>query len=208
MAKEDKGKVKMTVIHFETESSNETLQENIRAIANTLTRALAPPLRVVQVPAQLPSGNGAGNGAAHGEAPEADEYNDVIDADVTDTPKKPKKAAARQLPSPEVLDLDLTSGPMPLKTFLEQKKPDEDSKRYLVIAYWFKEYRKITEITMDHAHTAYRSMGWNTPKDASGPLRGMKKQGWMKRGSGKGAYAINHIGEGVVNDMGAVESAP
>lgn len=204
MAKDDQADIEMTVIHFKTKSSNKTLEENVRAIANTLTRALAQPTRVIQVPAQLPSGNGAANGGAS----EADEYDDAIDADVTDVPKKPKKAAARQLPSPEVLELDLTSGEMPLKTFLEQKKPDGDTKRYLVIAYWFKEYRKIAEITMDHAHTAYRSMGWNTPKDASSPLRGMKKQGWMKRGSGKGAYAINHIGEGVVNDMGGADSAP
>ena len=39
MAKDDKAKVKMTVIHFETESDNLTLQENIRAISHALTRA-------------------------------------------------------------------------------------------------------------------------------------------------------------------------
>lgn len=196
----------MTVIQFETESSNETLQENIRAIANTLTRALAPAPRVIQTPAQLTSGNGAGaDGTAQGQLFEADDHEDAVDADITPITKKAKKGAARQLPSPEVLELDLTSGEVPLKTFFEQKKPDGDTKRYLVIAYWFKEYRKIVEITMDHAHTAYRSMGWNTPKDASSPLRGMKKQGWMKRGSNPGAYAINHIGEGVVNDMGHTE---
>ena len=38
-----RGKVKMTVIHFETESDNATLQENIRSIANTLSRALTQP---------------------------------------------------------------------------------------------------------------------------------------------------------------------
>jgi len=32
MAKEDKARVKMTVIHFETESDNATLQENIRSL--------------------------------------------------------------------------------------------------------------------------------------------------------------------------------
>jgi D-mannonate dehydratase len=46
LAKEDKAKIKMTVIHFETESDNATLQENIRAITQTLIRALASPQRV------------------------------------------------------------------------------------------------------------------------------------------------------------------
>ena len=58
MAKEDKAKIKMTVIHFETESDNATLQENIRAITQTLTRALASPQRVATPYVQLPSANG------------------------------------------------------------------------------------------------------------------------------------------------------
>jgi hypothetical protein len=41
MAREEKAKVKMTAIHFETESDNATLQENVRVIAHTLSRALA-----------------------------------------------------------------------------------------------------------------------------------------------------------------------
>jgi hypothetical protein len=44
-------------------------------------------------------------------------------------------------------------------------------------------------------------MGWNVPSDAGVALRNAKSNGWMKKGTGKGTYAINHIGEGVVNDM-------
>jgi hypothetical protein len=51
LAKEDKAKIKMTVIHFETASDNSTLQENIRAITQTLTRALASQQRVAYTPA-------------------------------------------------------------------------------------------------------------------------------------------------------------
>jgi hypothetical protein len=207
MAKDDKAKVKMTVIQFETESDNATLQENIRAIANTLTRALASPPRIAQPPAQLASGDGASNGAA-GQATEVGSDDDAIDADIISTPQKKAKTAARQMPTPKPLDLELATGDVPLKTFLEKKKPDGDNKRYLVIAYWLKTYRNINEITMDHAYTCYRTMGWNVPKDASSPLRQMKKQGWMNRGTGKGAYAINHIGENVINEMNRTEQAP
>lgn len=208
MAKEDKGKVKMTVIHFETESDNATLQENIRAIANTLTRALAPPPRIV--PQQLTSGNGAAtNGAGAAHAPEADDFEDAIDAEIVSDSKKPKakKAAASKGRSPVALDLDLTVGDVPLKQFMEQKKPNSDNKRYLVIAQWLKTNLNLEEVTMDHIYTGYRHMGWNVPDDAGGPLRQCKQQGWMKRGKGKGAYAINHIGEGVVNDIGQAEQS-
>jgi hypothetical protein len=207
MAKEDKAKVKMTVIQFETESSNETLQENIRAIANTLTRALAPPPRVIQTPAQLTSGNGNGASAdstVQGQLFEPDEHEDAIDVDAK--PVASKKKSAPRYTKPETLELDLESGDVPLKTFLEQKKPEGDIKRYLAIAAWFKQHRGINEITMDHAYTCYRFMGWNdVPKDVSGPFRAMKKReyGYINAGSTKGLYAINHIGENVINQMGS-----
>ena len=198
MAKEDKGRVNMTVIHFETESDNETLQENIRAIAQTLSRALAQP-RMVHAPKQLISSNGEqvqGGEEDLGEAIDAEFESSVA------SKSKAKNSPARQLRTPQPLDLDLTSGEVPFKAFMEQKKPVGDNKRYLAIAQWLKAYRSIDEITMDHAYTCYRSLGWNVPADAGAPLRAVKSHGWMKRGSGKGAYAINHIGEGVVNDMG------
>jgi len=201
LAKENKGKVEMTVFHFKTESDNETLQENIRAIAQTISRALATPqTRVVHVPAQLSNGNGDAEQAQNG-----DDSMDAVDADfeTTTSPKsKPKSGAPRALRTPQPLDLDLTSGEVPFKAFMEQKKPAGDTKRYLAIAQWLKSNLNIDEITMDHVYTCYRSMGWNVPNDAAVALRNAKSNGWMKKGAGKGTYVINHIGEGVVNDMG------
>jgi hypothetical protein len=205
VAKEDKGKVKMTVIHFETESDNATLQANIHAIAQTLTRALAPAPRVPRAPTQLTSGNGAGEEDL-GQVIELDDYEDAFDSDLTAAPAKPKKSgAARQYPRPETIDVDLTSGDMPLRTFLEQKKPEGDVKRYLSIAYWFKNHLNTPEITMDHAYTAYRHMGWSdVPKDVAWPFREMKKTkyGWIRSGPTRGSYQINHIGESVVERLG------
>lgn len=206
MAKEDKGKVRMTVIHFETESDNATLAENIRAVANTLARALTPQPRTVVRPAQLTSGNGA-SGAPTPEAEIEEDFEDAIDVEATPVSAKAKgnKAAAPRQPQP--VDLDLISGDVPLKAFLEQKNPTSDIKRYLAIAYWLKQYRNINDITMDHAYTCYRHMGsgWNVPKDAGIPLRQMKQKryGWMSSGSTPGSYAINHLGENEVNNMGS-----
>ena len=208
MAKEDKATVEMTVIHFKTTSDNATLQENIRAIANTLTRALSPAPRIVQAPAQLQSGNGASNGAATAieQTPETDGYEDAIEAEATpvSTPKAKKTAVKYAVPN--VLELDLSSGDMPLRTFLEQKKPEGDMKRYVAIAYWFKHYGGLNEITMHHAYNAYRHMGtgWNVPKDVSGPFRNMKQKkfGWVNSGSVPGTFIITHIGETAVDKMG------
>jgi hypothetical protein len=153
LAKEDKAKIKMTVIHFETESDNATLQENIRAITQTLTRALALPQRVAYPSVQLPSANGVDTNPNVG----VDDEPDVLDAEVTapgsTSPSPKKRGGARTSRTPQPIDLDLTSGDMPLKGFIEQKKPDGEIKRYLAIAYWLKKYRTINEVNMDHAHT-------------------------------------------------------
>lgn len=191
----------MTVIHFETESDNATLQENIKSIAHTLSRALAAPARVVYTqPAQIGSGDGAG------EAVEAELEDDAIDAELAPSAPKKKSGTARQFRTPKPVDIDLTSGDTPLKAFLEEKDPDGDIKRYLAITYWLKKYRDIEEVSADHIYTGYRHMGsgWQVPADSAAPFRYMKRKqyGWIKGGSKNGLYIINHLGENVIEGMG------
>lgn len=207
MAKENRAKVRMTVIHFETESENATLQENIKSIAQTLARALTPPARPAStlLPPLL-------NGAKRSSEPVIEEEeNDDLESLEPDpfvtstTPASPKNGSARQYRTPQPIEIDLLSGPMPLKAFLEKANPEGDVKRFLAIAYWLKEYRKIEEVSMDHAYTCYRHMGagWNVPSDTAKPFRSMKTKtyGWMKAGSNRGFFAINHLGENEARKM-------
>jgi len=202
MAKEEKAKVKMTVIQFETESDNATLQENVRSIAHTLTRALATPQRIVSTPAQI----SLNNEQIMDQPEDVDDQSGIDEgAMLSSSPSFKKKSATRQYRTPQPLELDLVSGDPPLKSFLEQKQPDGDVKRYLAIAHWLKQNRNIQEVTMDHIYTCYRHMGagWQVPADAAAPLRTMKgrQYGWMKTGAAKGAYVINHLGENEVQKM-------
>jgi hypothetical protein len=203
MAREEKAKVKMTVIHFETESDNTTLQENVRAIAHTMSRALAAPQRIIPTPAQLTSNNEQ----TIIQPEDIDDESGIDEGGLLSlSPSSKKKGAARQYRTPQPLELDLVSGESPLKSFLDQKQPDTDVKRYLAIAHWLKQHRNIQEVTMDHMYTCYRHMGtgWQVPADAGAPLRAMKAKqyGWMKTGSAKGTYVINHLGENEIQKMG------
>ena len=134
---------------------------------------------------------------------------DVVEGDALVSPiasqAAKKKGGARQYPTPHAIDLDLTSGDVPLKNFLDKKNPDGDIKRYLAISYWLRKYRNIEDVSMHHAYTCYRHMGsgWQVPPDAAAPLRAMKRKqyGWMNAGSTKGTYAINHLGENEVEKM-------
>ncbi|MHC9064010.1 hypothetical protein ACYX34_15145 [Nitrospira sp. CMX1] len=203
MAKEDKGKVRMTVIHFETESDNATLVENIRSIAGTLSKALATPQRLVSAPAQIATTNGKETLSIVEDVTDDDSMKDELSMSAVSSAKKPTKTQPK-LRVPQPVDINLTEGSMPLKKFLDDTNPDSDLKKYLAITWWLKKFRSVESVTMDHAYTGYRHMGWQVPKDASAPFRQLKsaKYGWVGPGSTAGSFAINHLGENKVEEMG------
>ena len=56
---------------------------------------------------------------------------------------------------------------------------------------------------MDHVHTCYRHMGWQTPNNPIQTFRTLKSvDGSFGKGDEKGCYAINHIGENKVQQLG------
>jgi hypothetical protein len=187
---------KMTVMLFQLEGSDETLQEGFRTINNAIDKLANPVVRVIG-PAQpkaslAPSKNG--------DVPAAEVVDAEVVEDDTETeeaaaePAKPKKGTAAPK-QPKVLDLDLKTGSKPLREYLEEKNPTTDNRRYLLIAAWMKANLSLDEINIDHIYTAYRHMGWQSQRDVGAPLRSMKAQnGWFGKGKEKGAYAINHIG--------------
>jgi hypothetical protein len=183
---------KMKFMFFEIEGNDETLQEGFRAI-NTALRGMA----------------GRHDGGDHAKALQAIEplpvgpelsKEDLSEAEEAgERPSRSRNSKQRILRSPDVLDLDLLSGDVPLKAFLDRCNTEDTTKKYLLIAYWLKQYRNIQEVSMDHIHTGFRHMGWQTPKDAAYPLRIMKSQNqWFHKGEQKGYYKINHIGENQV----------
>jgi hypothetical protein len=191
----DQGRVKFRVIEFEVDGANSTLVEGIRNLAATITRGNAGNGRAVHQEPKIAAG------ALAAPSPEVVEDGEE-DGAAFPAAATPRVRAKRTVSSPEILDLDLSSGDMPLKKFFEQKNPDSDAKRYLVIAYWFKHYGSAQNVTLHHIHTAYRHLKLNTPKDPGQPLRDLKsKNQWLNKAEGKGTYTINHIGENTVNEM-------
>ncbi len=181
---------------FQLEGSDETLQEGFRTINNAIDKLANPVVRVIGPP------------PAKGLAPPKNDDERaarVIDAEVVEetdeaeeTPVerlKPPKISARAPRQPKVLELDLKSGTVPLREYLDQKNPTSDNRRYLLVAAWMKANLSLDEVTMDHIYTAYRHMSWPSQKDAGSPLRKMtSKNKWFVKGKEKGGYAINHIG--------------
>jgi hypothetical protein len=197
---------KMTVMVFQLEGDDATLQEGFKTISTALSRVLpAPPVRMPR----LLSAPGLPIEEAEVDQEEPQDLEQVEQLSSNGNGNASGKTGPKKPPrSPIILDVDLTGGDMPLKAFLGKYSGDEMTKRYLLVAYWYKFYRNTDQVSADHIHTAFRHMGpgWSTPRDAAQPLRDLKqRQQWFNKGD-RGQYKINHIGENVVHEIIGSES--
>jgi len=200
------GKVKIRVIEFEVEGSDATMQESLKSITAALNRGMTatpPPTRAVRYvqPPAAPQLDGADGGDAEEDAA----VSGVEDADeMAASPPTKKSSAPRKLPTPKVVDVSFNDASPTLKEFVAEKKPDNDLRKYLVIAYWYKHHKSIGDLTVDHFFTAYRHLGWAVPRDPGMPIRDLRHKKRTQFGGGKerGTCVINHVGEEVVLQMG------
>ena len=110
------------------------------------------------------------------------------------SPQAPRQRSSRRAaPKPKVIEIDMTTDPT-LQSYASKTNPKSNHKRYLTIAAWLHEHRKIDTITADHVYTCYRHVGWPTNiLDFAQPLRELKhKQFFTSPEAGK--YSINHLG--------------
>jgi|ERR1043166_700681 hypothetical protein len=192
-------KSRLTAVAVQLEGNDETVQEGLRTLSHALGNLIQQPRLLLAKPGEQLL-------AAPDEDQGADEPGITADAggpqpdEIGNEGRRPRSVKA-----PEVVEIDLTTGSMPLEEFCRQKgvrDDDPDSKRYIVVMVWLKEQRGIAAANPNHIYTCYRHMNWHTPRDPAQPLRDMKrKNGWINKAEGKGNYSINHLGENEVRKM-------
>jgi len=207
-------KSKVVFIYLEAEGSTPAIQESLHQIATSLKTRNAAGSRV------LPSGLPPGRDAARkpGSVPRREEsqlaFSELVppeeDAVVEpSTPEDPPSARTgtstrsqkRTYPQPKVVEgLEITSGNLPFKDFVQQKKPSGHHAKYLVIAFWLKDCRGMSNITVDHVYTCYRFMNWSTPPDMGDPFRKLKKKSFFISRE-DGVFSLSNVGENKVNEM-------
>lgn len=186
---------KIRFIMLDAELSDSNLGQVTQAIQNALR------------PAQPASSDRVAIMAARRIEPSEDQVDDsdiqeFEEIEVEEQPASRQRAnGPRKYRTPKVLDLDLVSEPS-WEAFARSKNPSNDQKKFLVVAAWFKNYRDIDGITVDHVYTCFRSVKWDTAiADFGAPLRALKKRQLLEQ-TGKGTYAINHLGLAEVDRLG------
>lgn len=191
------GHIKFRVVEFEIDGGNEMLAEGIKALTTALSKSSATTTSVQQ--RALPAAKHATATVAEVEPGEAEveETAELPFDDPEETTTTPRAKRQPYVPhTPDVLsDIDLNSGKVSLRNFMEQKNPSDNYDRYAAIAVWYKENQGLDEVNDDRIYTAFRFLEWNPPNDVGQVLRDLKaKKKWFDKGATKGGYKINIIG--------------
>jgi hypothetical protein len=189
------GTSRIRFIMFDAEIADDQIQSVTQAITSALRGPPgSPPVkRIAAIPA---------NGAFAEPQEIEGEAEEIVESDVAEAaPARPRVNAQRKpAPTPEVLELDLTSD-VSLASYVAQHKFESHLQRYLIAAAWYHDHRSTAKVTSAHIYTAYRFLKWPlTVKDFAQPLRGLKA-GKVFGSSEKGTYTINHLGLQRVAEM-------
>lgn len=201
--------VKVRIIDFELSGSDDSLRESLQTLAAAFNRNG----QSVQVARQLPVRPHLTQNTQIGDIEGENEVDDESQQEVEDVqPKVSRAASPRKPPKPPVVkvlnNISFSTASPTLKEFYEAKAPGKNiTANYLVVAYWFKHHGGIEELTVDHFHTAFRHVGFATPKNALQPIRDLRnnRDGRFMSGATPNSCIINHLGENYVDALNKVE---
>ena len=213
-----KGRLQIFVAGFAVEGGDSVLADGFKAIRD-LTEAMkssgvmlpAPRAKAALVASGSDATAKAGTVVEETELPdsEVEETEDASENVIEGTPAngadRPKKKTIP--PSCTIVkDLDITTGDMPLKTYVEQKGPKKAQDRVVVVAAWLKKYRGLEEITRHDLYTCYQQMGgsgdWKCMNDYDTFLRTLgSRKGWFTKGKKENSFEVTIVATNYVDGM-------
>lgn len=182
------------------DGSDESIQDTMRTLAAALTRGGHGTVPVARRLKTDPPASLSG-------ATEVEPGEDAIDEEeihVEDVAVKPASAPKRtkKVQSYDILDdIRFDKTPTTLVDFVARYELKSDLKRYLAIASWFKDELKLSEISVRHWYTAFKFLRWTIPNDPAQPIRDLRANKSLSKGTGVGHAYINHIGENVLANV-------
>ena len=202
---EHDGNGEVTFVMFQVKGSNETLQKGFNAMEQAFEK-LASPGRTFVIRETPKLTEAPIETLVDSENSGSEEHSNVNGSEAAQEiaqSARPERSSTRVPVTPEVLNnLDLDSGEISLKDFAAQKKPKDQSERYLVVAGWFQKYRSVEAITPSHIWTCFPILDWKCANDVGQGFRNAKKtKQWFANGAGKNQWTVTIIGLNYLTDM-------
>lgn len=210
-------KVQGFVFGINLEGSKEVVLEGIKSFTAAMTAGGATTFAApVRKAAALTSGSkSTATTTIDAEEPETTEDSEVPEEELMAPHAEEEEASngngstprRRIPPTPKLVsDLDITAGPVPFKTFLEQKAPRKSQDRMAVVATWLKKHKGYDEIGRDHYYTVYQQMGgsgdWKCPNNWDSLIRQLaKRKSWFEKGTSEASYKVSIVATNYVDAM-------
>jgi len=191
-----KGHVKLRIVEFELAGDDDTLHESLRTISSAINRAtgITAPKRLDMLPGGSRVSQVVSEPAPVAPPDELEEPETLSDEPgrtvQSSTPRRRSPSMPEQVHV--IADIDFNAAEVPLKRFMEEKRPRSHMMKSLVIAAWFKEFGGTEEITANHIHTAYLAMEWKNPLKFRNQFYDLKEKGWVKQTDG--GWSITYTG--------------
>jgi hypothetical protein len=195
------------IVFAYVEGDQATLQQALQQMGSVVSRGMAPQTKtIIAVPVNgkaLPLGTEKNETQLYEVAGEEISETEKIDGPSNISPSQKSKSAKRAPKVPDLLpDEDLISDEISFRDFASRKNPSTQFDKYLVIAAWFKRYKKIEEITTRHIFSCYQLMHWSAPDDLLAPFRDMKRlHNYFSKGRAPRSWILTLVGSNEVDDM-------
>ena len=207
--KGSEGKGKMTVVMFQLEGSDETIQEGFRVFGQALDK-IAPSLPLPPSPASLPLR--ALHASDIQENPNAEIIPQTKEAsdpqELSQTQRE--KTSPRKIPTMSfVKDLDLRpEDGQSLRDFHSLKNPSGQKENIAVFVYYLTKTLEIEGITPHHVFTCFKDVRGRTPRDLPQAIRETaSRNGWVDSSDGDDIKITNHGENFVEHDLPKKPSA-
>lgn len=121
----------------------------------------------------------------------------IITNDRVQNGKSKKTPTKKTIPSYNLINLNLSNSDKEnLKNFWNSKSHKKNIDKAVLIAYWLKENKNISEITPDHLFSILKFLSESVAFDLSGALRNAKHfNHYFSSGTDPKTYTITHLGE-------------
>lgn len=179
----------------------EIAEGDVAAVTQATKNALRAPAAttiVKRLAAPAAHLNGATDASEQPDVGEEAVIEETAPVEALSEPSK-QKAPRKPAPKPNVIEIDVASEP----ALSSLGDPGSNHRRYLAIAAWLHDQRKIEVINADHIYTCYRHLGWPIDiPDFAQPLRELKHK-QLFTSPERGKYAINQLGLAKAGEAGA-----
>ena len=218
MARENKSKEppkgnskgKITVVMFQLEGDDVTLQDAIKVFGQGMEKLASPaPIiyqRMLPVSGSMKAktlpliNDESEEEPLESEHSEPEEEAEEVEAGPPDSAKPKKHRIMKALAPLKGVDWD---SEMPFREYCQQKRPTNNQEKYLVVGGWFKNHRQDEFLTPAHIVAAFDFMDWAKPEDIGQIFRHIKHaKEWFDKGSKQNQWILGQRGINQLDRMG------